>query len=136
MISHSKKIILIGFIVGILFTLALLCGWVVFFHSSFVTGIDRDSYQAVFLTNGLVYFGNLQMLLGDYAVLTHVYYMQGSVIPALFAAGQESEVRLVKLGSELHGPQDAMYIAKDQILFYENLRPDSRAVGAINTYNQ
>jgi ABC-type Zn uptake system ZnuABC Zn-binding protein ZnuA len=43
-------------------------------------------------------------------------------------------VQLIKLGSEVHGPEDAMMIAKAQVLFYENLKPDGKVAQSISKY--
>jgi hypothetical protein len=46
----------------------------------------------------------------------------------------QSELSLVKLGNELHGPQDEMKINASQVLFTERLRSDSKVVDAITRY--
>jgi len=87
-------------------------------------------WQAVFLTNGQVYFGHLNPYFGSYAKLTNIYYLQ--VTQQLQPPDQPvPDIRLVKLGGELHGPEDVMYIMRDQILFWEYLRDDSRVVQGI-----
>jgi hypothetical protein len=103
-----------------------------------------SDYQAVFLENGQVYFGKLKPM-GSWLALTDVYYLQVTQ-PLQSASGQESpptqtgtanasqEVKLVKLGSELHGPQDAMYIDRSKILFWENMKEDSKVLEAIKRY--
>jgi len=100
-----------------------------------------SGYQAVFLTNGQVYFGKLSEANGDYPVLTDIYYLQ-VVQPPLQgtpAANQpagttaQPQISLVKLGSELHGPVDEMHISKSQILFYEDLKSDGQVVKAIES---
>ena len=95
----------------------------------------------IFLTNGQVYFGKLKSR-GSWIVLTDIYYLQlkeqlqsNTAATAPTAAGQEN-IQLVKLGSELHGPEDAMYIKPDKVLFWENLKPDSKAVTAIKKYQE
>jgi hypothetical protein len=40
----------------------------------------------------------------------------------------------VKLGSELHGPQDAMFIDSDKVMFWENMKDDSKVVQAIHQH--
>ncbi len=99
------------------------------------TDIETDKYQAVFMTNGQVYFGKLADINKSYADLTDVYYLQvqQAVQPAA-ETDQKSQVSLTKLGSELHGPTDKMHISRDQILFWENLKSDSTVVKAINDY--
>jgi hypothetical protein len=108
----------------------------------------NTSYQAVFLTNGQVYFGKISED-GSWMKLTDIYYLQvtqplqqtanadtsktatpsGTSTPP-----SQSNIQLVKLGSELHGPEDAMYVEKDKILFWENMKDDSKVVQAIHQY--
>lgn len=103
-----------------------------------------SGYQAVFLTNGQVYFGKLAYADSDYPVLTDIYYLQvvqpplqgqqtaGQAAPAASAA--QPQISLVKLGNELHGPVDEMHIARAQILFYEDMKTDSQVYKAIQSY--
>lgn len=104
---------------------------------------NASVWQAVFLTNGQVYFGHLKERTSEYPVLTNIYYLQ--VNQNLQAANQntnaninttEPQVSLIKLGDELHGPKDEMFIAKDQILFWEDLKDDSQVVTAIKNYKK
>jgi hypothetical protein len=106
-----------------------------------------SDYQAVFLTNGQVYFGKLELNRG-WAVMTDIYYLQlaQDLQPASSADPSQApdsvqqqnngqqQIQLVKLGSELHGPEDQMYIAKDKILFWENMKNDSRVLQSIKEY--
>lgn len=99
-------------------------------------------YQAVFLSNGQVYFGHLQTnLSGEYVQLTDVYYLQVNQSDQLngdstdtTSADQQSNFALIKLGNEIHGPRDAMLINRDHILFIEDLRSDSQIVTQINAF--
>ncbi|HEX9503752.1 MAG TPA: hypothetical protein VF974_05545 [Patescibacteria group bacterium] len=108
----------------------------------------NTNYQAVFLTNGQVYFGKL-VDSGSWIKLTDIYYLQvtqnlqqtatsdqthnANPTPASTTPPQ-SNIQLVKLGNELHGPQDEMNIARDKILFWENMKDDSKVVQAIHQY--
>lgn len=83
-----------------------------------------EKYSAVFLTNGQIYFGKYDE---STSILTKIYYMQA------VQTEQGQVPQLVKLGNELHGPEDEMHINKDQVLFTEPLRADSQIVKAINT---
>jgi hypothetical protein len=109
------------------------------------TSVTSD-YQAVFLTNGQVYFGKLDFQRG-WAVMNDIYYLQlaQDLQPASSADPNQSpqvtqqnsnqqQIQLVKLGSELHGPEDEMFIAKDKILFWENMKDDSRVLQSIREY--
>ncbi len=107
------------------------------------TSMEASSgYQAVFLTNGQVYFGKLADADSDYPVLTDIYYLQvvqpplqGQQTQTQAATSQsQPQISLVKLGNELHGPVDEMHIAKSQILFYEDMKQDSQVYKAIEAY--
>jgi len=85
-------------------------------------------YQAVFLTNGQVYFGTVQSKTKDEVFLSDIYYLQSNKN----SAGESNDdVNLVKLGNELHGPENSMLINRNHVVFIENLRDDSKVVKAI-----
>jgi len=118
---------------------------IVFFGAKALSAVTADSsvkskqFQAVFLTNGQVYFGNLTKVDNSYVKLTNIFYLQVSssgsqpaAQPAASAAQQQ--VSLAKLGGELHGPEDSMYISRSQVLFYENLKTDGKVAQAIKNY--
>jgi hypothetical protein len=103
------------------------------------TLIDNGKYQAVFLTNGQVYFGKLSRADGDTYKLTKVFYLQASQTSSDSSNPQKTnpantDVQLIKLGNEVHGPDDQMVIAKPQILFYENLNKDGKVSKLIAEY--
>jgi hypothetical protein len=105
--------------------------------------IDSNKYQAVFFSNGQVYFGKLQATKGDYMKLTDIFYLQAqqsaeeeekdSTNPQETSTGQNN-VQLIKLGDEIHGPEDEMIISKDQVLFYENLKADGKVAQSIQKF--
>ena len=97
---------------------------------STVEAISSGEYQAVFLDSGQVYFGRLTNQQGDFYQLTDIYYMRTGADPI----DQAVDVGLVKLGGEVHGPEDAMEINKAHILFIEDLRSDSKVVKAIQNF--
>jgi len=92
------------------------------------------TYQAVFLTNDQVYFGKLSNATSQSPVLRDVYYLQitQGLQPIEEGSSPRTNLNLVKLGGELHGPTDEMIINRDHILFYEDLKADSQVVTAIN----
>lgn len=92
----------------------------------------RNAYQAVFLTNGNVYFGKLSMNRGQY-VLKDVFYVQTSRAQVKDA---KSDTKLIKLGDEVHGPQDAMYIERKNVILWENLRDDGKVAMAIKEFKK
>lgn len=102
--------------------------------------IDSTKYQAVFLTSGQVYFGKLDAnAKGDYYKLSDVFYIQASDTTTATEDLQDADtaptdLQLIKLGSEVHGPEDEMLISKDQILFVENLKDDGKVTDSIKKY--
>ena len=137
----SKKglLTLIGIVV--LVVVAAVAAWMLLLKPTGTAAvIDSDKYQAVFFTNGQVYFGKLKSLNPDYMVLTDIYYLQaktdtnGEGNPQKASGQDSSNVQLVKLGSEIHGPDDEMVVNKDQILFFENLKKDSNVSTTIANY--
>lgn len=104
------------------------------------TAIDSSKYQAVFLSNGQVYFGKLQNSTGEYLKLIDVFYLQTTAETTTqnpqTTSNANNNVELVKLGSEIHGPEDQMLINQSQVLFYENLKPDGRVSQSITNYSK
>lgn len=99
------------------------------------------TWQAVFLSNGQVYFGHLKNQTKQYLVLTDVYYLvvdQQAKLqsPKEADVGQKDDPKLtlVKLGKELHGPTDELKINRDHVLFYEEMKDDSKVVAAIKDF--
>lgn len=85
-----------------------------------------DSYYAVFLDNNQVYFGKMASKSKEEVILQNVYYLQTGASPST-----EASFSLVKMGNELHAPKDEMYINMSHIVFYEELRDDSKVVQSI-----
>jgi hypothetical protein len=107
------------------------------FRSATADGaVKTKQYQAVFLTNGQVYFGKVSKVDGSYVKLTDIYYLQvqQQVQPKDSSSNQQPQVSLAKLGGELHGPEDVMYISRQQVLFWENLKTDGKVAKAISDY--
>jgi hypothetical protein len=136
--SSRKKLMAMG--AGLLALLVLGLGSWFLYQSSTAATIDNSKYQAVFFTNGQVYFGKLHTLNNNYMKLTDIFYLQAqntssdSKNPQQTTAQQSNDVQLIKLGSEVHGPDDEMIISKDQVLFFENLKKDGKVTDSISKY--
>ena len=126
-------IIVLLIILAGLFVVSKVTGWN-------VLGIDKGSvdgkWQAVFLSNGQVYFGQITNENSDTIIVKDIYYLQvtRALQPAEGDAQQQNELSLVKLGNELHGPEDEMRINRAHVLFIENLKEDGKVVRAIQRY--
>ncbi len=124
-----------------LIALVLLAGlafgaWKLFFSGTGADGIDRGKYQAVFLSNGTitnnVYFGKLERMNDGYYKLTDAFYVKAAETTE---ENQDSnDITLTKLGSEIYGPQDVLIIPREQVLYYQNMKDDSRITEAIKKY--
>ncbi len=90
--------------------------------------VDDDLWQAVFLENGQVYFGKLEEHDQNYVVLRSVYYLREAKD---LEAKDTANLNLIKLGGEVHGPDDKMFINKESILYFENMKDTSRVVQSI-----
>ncbi len=98
--------------------------------------INTKEYQAVFLNNGQVYFGRIQSLNGKYVDLTNVFYIQNPNATTTTTEQSNNQLQLIKLGNELHGPEDEMIVNRDQVIFWENLKDSSQVVTKIKEYYQ
>jgi len=95
--------------------------------------VDTSKYQAVFLNNGQVYFGNITNLSTQYVRMANIYYLtQGTTSGSNTASNNYS---LVKLGcQQIHDPYDSMIISRDQITFWENLQDNGKVVSSIKQF--
>lgn len=138
----NKKVLVIG-LVGLGFVL----GAFLLYRNGIIsvkTKPASNAWQAVFLTNGQVYFGHLAKETRQYATLADIYYLQieqqSNLQPEKQtdkkAGESEPKLTLIKLGNELHGPSDLMRINRDQIVFVEDMKSDSKVVTAIEEYKK
>ncbi len=123
-------------LIGVLALAILVGGFLAIKQSFFATKPDPNlsSYSAVFLANGQVYFGNISDVGDKFLTLKNIFYLQAQ--QSLQSSSQTQPFTLVKLGKELHGPTDEMFVNRQQILFYENLRKDSSVVKSIEGYKE
>ncbi len=91
--------------------------------------------QAVFLSNGQVYFGYVTGQNTSTVELEQIYYLKTQDLLQSNADNNSKKIALVKLGSELHGPTDKMKISLNQILYIESMRRDSKINQAIEKFN-
>ncbi len=101
-----------------------------------------SGYDAVFLTNGQVYFGKLSDVSDQYMTLKDIYYLQ--LVPSDLQgqqqqaanSNQQGQLALRKLGKsgELHGPVDVMRINRDQVLYYQEITEEGSVMKAIRQY--
>jgi hypothetical protein len=99
--------------------------------------VNNDQLQAVFLNGGQVYFGHISDLNSKYLTLNNIYYLRVNqqVQPEQQnAEAGANDISLVKLGCELHGPEDIMVVNREQVIFWENLKTDGQVTKAVEAY--
>lgn len=105
------------------------------------TAVDEAAIQAVFLSDGQIYFGDVSAIDNSSLTLENIFYLQVSqnLQASDEAASDDAEgagaLSLAKLGTgELHAPTDTMVINRDHVLFWENLQETSKVTKAIREY--
>lgn len=138
--KKSKGPFLIGLVAIVAIAVVIVGGALtILWHSvSINSAVNSKDYQAVFLSNNMVYFGKISNINDEYVKLTNIFYLQVQGQQSGQTQAQNSttqpQLSLTKLGNELHGPEDSMYINKKEILFWENLKPDGKVSQAILDY--
>jgi hypothetical protein len=120
--KHTLGTILL-FIIGV----GILGGIARFVYQA--VGPDSQ-YKAVLLTSGDVYFARVTDGFGRYVTLRDIFYPQVPQVPE----GQQPEVRLVKFGGEIHGPEDEIKVSREHIIMIQPLRADSQVIATIKQY--
>lgn len=96
--------------------------------------VDGSNYQTVVMADGQAYFGKIGEITKDYISLGDVFYLQGQDLEN--GNTSQTAARLVKLGCEIHGPQDRMFIYRNQVSYWENLTEGGRVTAAINQFKE
>lgn len=135
--KFGLKRAMMSVLVVIVVSIAVFFG-LMMYRSNVSSTINSSEYQAVFFTNGQVYFGKLKVVNDRYMKLSDVFYIQtptdGTSDPQASDATSNANLELIKLGNEVHGPEDAMVINQDQILFFENIKNDGKVTDSITKY--
>ena len=121
--SDSIGLVKIGVVALIVIVLLGAGAW---WYSGHKNVALTTPYQAVLLTNGSAYFGQLEGLGSPYPVLRDVFYVQSSQDPQTKAVSNI----LVKRGKEWHSP-DRMILNANMIVLVEPVSPTSRVAQLI-----
>ncbi len=101
--------------------------------------LEDEGPKAVFLTNGQVYFGELDEANKDFLKITNPYYLQNRTVlqePVEEGAEptQKKQLSLTALGGaglQIHGPERSMFVPWNTVLYIEDLKDDSEVVKLI-----
>lgn len=97
--------------------------------------INTNGYQVVYMATGQAYFGQLQNTGGEYLRLKTPYSAQDVSASDSENGDTQSSTTLIKVSQQQYGPEDMMSLKSDQVLFWQNLRDDSKVVQAIKSSN-
>jgi len=105
--------------------------------------VAKDNMQAIFLNGGQVYFGKILGMNDKYIRVGGIFYLRvNQTVQPKQEGGQQAapnDISLVKLGCELHRPDNEMLINRDQVIFWENLKKEdgeNTIPGAVKKYNE
>lgn len=137
--KDSRRFLVPAIIAGIVVLLALVSWFVFSGMRSSGTFIESSKYQAVFLTNGDRFFGKLERVDDHQLRLTEVFFIEstteGENPSTQSEQSDESVTRLIPLVEQsMYGPEDEMIINQEQVLFFLNLKSDSRVSQLITEY--
>lgn len=93
--------------------------------------IDKDALQVIYMANGQAYFGKLQNTNGTYLVVKTPYTAQSVKAENGQNASNDGTTSLLKVSAQVYGSDDSIAIKSDQVLFWQNLRSDSKVSQAI-----
>jgi len=128
---RRKKILIVVSLImaGIAFVLGIALVTSLIMKSQPAQAIDTSKYQVVYLTNGQAYFGKLQNTSGDFLVIKSPYIAQS--VSADDKTASATQATLLKVTSQVYGPEDSIAIKASQVTFWQNLRSDSKVSTAI-----
>ena len=128
----KQQLLLLGAV--LLLIILLVTGWQWYKQRNDLR-IDPTKYQVIFLDNDQVFFGKLQNTHGDYLTVKGAYYVQGQNQDAAEQkpADQQEITQLLKVSDTVYGPDDSMSIQSDKVLFWQNLKSDSKVSKAIDS---
>lgn len=91
--------------------------------------VNNDGYQVVYMSTGQAYFGKLKNTTGNYLVLDTPYTAQD--VKGEGENTAQTSTTLLKVSQQQYGPEETMSLKSDQVLFWQNLRDDSKVTQAI-----
>lgn len=94
---------------------------------------DDDKYQAVTLTSGATFYGQLSGVGNEYVTLSNAYTIQNA---AQNQTASPQPQLAERSATTFYKPVPAMRISSDQILVWEDLEDDSPVTEAINQQSE
>jgi hypothetical protein len=98
--------------------------------------VDQDKRQAVFLSNGDSYFGDIVSINEEFIALKDVYYPPSRDSLSQDSTTGKKKLTLQKLNDAIYGPDNTIYINREQVLYFGDMRANSKVNEAIEKYIQ
>ena len=132
--KYIKKVLLA--VVGLAIVFGLVW-WFLLRNIGIPSYIETDKYQVACLQSGECYFGKVTSVTNDVIIIKDVFYVQKSTqATTTQTSASTNNLELIKLGNEVHGPEDMMVLTRSQVLYVENLKSDGKVTQTIQTYHQ
>lgn len=123
--TSSKVLVLLLIAVSVAFIISLGARTFGAIVSPDNAKVDKESFQAIRLTDGSVFYGSITNIGQDFIVLSDVYYESAD------SAHDGSQVSLTQHGTEPYGPSNTIHINRNQVVFWENLKRDGAVTETI-----
>ncbi len=95
----------------------------------------KSSYQAIFLSNGQLYFGKITEITNEYIMMDSPHFLQLAQEPGEQVEPEvQPEMKLISIKDEFHKPKDFVMIEKSSVIFIEELRDVSQIADAIENF--
>ena len=111
--------------------------FIFFFPNSSKPHVNMEpKWYMVKLMNNEIYYGLIGDTTADPIVIKSVYYNYDQLNSDKEAQADTGNLRLVKRGKEMHGPDGTLSVVRAQVVFMEPLKEDSKVLKAILNYEQ
>lgn len=89
---------------------------------------NEEKYYGVFLANGDVYFGKLANKESAFITLNDAYYLKVAQISREGKQENIPDLKLIKIGTEFHGPKGSIEFQRGHVLFVQELAASSTVI--------
>lgn len=122
----------------ILFIVLIFLAYILFLKPDNAEVAEKKSeiWYQLKLVNGEIYYGQIENISSDPIVVNKVYYNYDQQKEGTETIGGSGSLRLVKKGKETYGPNGSMNIVRNQVLYMEELKSESKVLQAILEYEK
>lgn len=96
----------------------------------------QTKWYMVKLADNEIFYGQIANLTADPIIVNNVYYNYDQAVASTTEVKDQTNLRLVKRGNEMHGPDGSMNVVRGQVLYMEPLKGESKVLKAILEYEK